>query len=171
MNKSMFAVIRPLCLALFISVYTNSVAQQNSPDYKNNPEWIKMIDNPDANYFEAIKAYETYWMYHEKPENEEETFKENEELMESEKMNSNEMEELQRRKKEKEDEINADSKKVLTEEDRRQLEEKREMTYHCKRFENWIREVKPYVQNDGRILTMEERMEIYKKQVEEQRKQ
>ena len=34
---------------------------------------------------------------------------------------------------------------------------RQEMIWQCKRFEEWQRDVKPFVQNDGRILTPSER--------------
>ena len=173
MNKIIPATGRIISMSVIILflMIGRSNAQTNATNYKNNPEWIKMIDNPNTNYFEAIKAYETYWSFHEKPENEEEEFENNAKLLSSEKMNEKEQKELEERKREKDEQVARDSNRELTDKELLKLEEKREMTYQCKRFENWIREVKPYVHSDGRILSKEERMEIYYKQVEDQRKQ
>jgi hypothetical protein len=57
--------------------------------------------------------------------------------------------------------------KVFTPEEIKAREEYEQMKYHVKRFERWKKDVLPFVQEDGRILTDEERMEIWKKQQEE----
>jgi hypothetical protein len=46
-----------------------------------------------------------------------------------------------------------------------------QLKYQCKRFENWRQEVLPFVQEDGRILTQEERIAIWKQQQEEIKQQ
>jgi hypothetical protein len=161
---SLFAIV------IFFS-FSKVNVQAQSADYKNSPEWIKMIDDPNANYFEAIKAYETYWKYHEKPKNEEEEMEEMAQMNYSEKMTEEEKEKIEKAHREKEEEMKHDQNKTLTEAEMKALAEKQEMTYQCKRFENWIHEVKPFVQEDGRILSQEERMKIYNQQIEEQRKQ
>lgn len=114
--------------------------------------WIQMIDNPNTNYYVAIKAYDTYWQDKEKPEEEEDMI--NEESSSKEASKEKKKEEKEREKK----------LQKMSPEQRRQLDE---LKYQCKRFENWKREVFPFVQEDGRILTMEERLDIWKKQQEE----
>jgi len=156
---------------VILFTFSNAKVRAQSVDYKNNPEWIKMIDDPNANYFEAIKAYETYWKYHEKPKNEEEEMEAMAEMNYSEKMTEAEKEKIEKEHREREKELKKDQKKTLTKAEMKALAEKQEMTYQCKRFENWIHEVKPFVQEDGRIQSQEERMKIYNEQIEEQRKQ
>ena len=50
------------------------------------------------------------------------------------------------------------------------LVEKEKMAYHIKRFKNWKKEVRPYVQENGHILTQEERTAIWMRQQEEMKK-
>lgn len=114
-------------------------------DFRNTPAWISMIDDSTANYFTAIRAYETWWKFHEKPMEEEEGF-----------MNQ-----------EKEKEILRENDRHLTKKEMQEMEIRDRMVYQCKRFENWKREVLPFVQEDGRILTLRERAELWKKQQEE----
>ncbi len=114
--------------------------------------WIQMIDNPNTNYYVAIKAYDTYWQDKEKPEDEED-------MMNEERSSKESSKEKKKEEKEREKKL-----QKMSPEQRRQLDE---LKYQCKRFENWKREVFPYVQEDGRILTMEERLDIWKKQQEE----
>lgn len=168
MNRKTALAIRNLLVTVTILLFIHPqiFAQDNSPDYRNNPVWIKMMEDPNTNFYEAVKAYETFWMYHEKPNDEAEEM-ENAALQSSEKMNDKQKKALEKKNREKERELNKENKKKLSESDLLKLEEKREMTYQCKRFEDWMREVKPFVQNDGRILSAEERMEIYNKQKEE----
>ena len=129
-------------------------AQSDIPDYKNNPVWIKMMDDPYVNYYEAIKAFEMYWQGREKPADEEEEMAEG-------KDNFKEMEREIKKEKKK------DSKIVLTDEELKKKNDEQEMRYQLKRFKQWKREVKPFVQEDGHILSDEERMEIWKKQQQE----
>lgn len=122
-------------------------AQKNvdsMPDYSKVPAWINMIDNPQANYYEAIKAFDTYFKFHKKPKDEDDS---------------------QIKEKDKEDnDADEEYLKSLTQEE---LNQYALLKYQVKRFENWIREMKPFVQEDGRILTDAERAAIWTKQQEE----
>jgi hypothetical protein len=171
MHKSTISHWRLLLATVIFMGITFQKSLAQTTDYKNNPEWIKMIDNPNANYYEAIKAYETYWNYHEKPKGEEEEMEMNAGNSPTEKMTDKEKKEREEFLLEKERQREKDANHTFTEKEMKALAEKQEMTYQCKRFENWILEVKPFVQNDGRILSQEERLKIYNDQIEEQRKQ
>ena len=107
---------------------------KNSP--VNPPDWVRAIDDPNANYFKAIKAYEDFWKTHEKPADEEE-------LM------SKSLEQTQTHVK------------SLSKREMKQQREQDYYRYECKRFENWVRENKPYVQEDGRILSTDERLKLW----------
>ena len=111
-----------------------------------------MIDNPNTNYYEAIKAFDTYFQYHRKP-------------MDEDAQKSDAKDE-----KEGENTMEADLEYLKTL-SQQELHEYAQLKYQVKRFENWIREMKPFVQDDGRILTDAERMEIWKKQQDELKKQ
>ena len=149
-----FGTLLFLLICVNISFAQKEKEKPADPDYKNNPVWISMIDNPSTNYYEAIKAYDTYWQYHEKPmgEEEEEGF-----VNESRK----EKEEAEEREKERERrKLNKGEPDKLTPEDIQRMEFRDRMTYQCKRFENWKKEVLPFVQEDGRILTLEQRRSL-----------
>ena len=147
---------------LFTVSFLNSSAQvsdeKNSKDYSNSLLWIKMMDDPKTNYYEALKVYEEYWKHHVKPAGEEEEMKEGEKSA------------GERKRESKRDEKNG-AKIILTTEELKIKNEEETMKYQVKRFEQWMREVKPFVQEDGRILTDRERMEIWNKQQEEIRNQ
>lgn len=42
-----------------------------------------------------------------------------------------------------------------------------EMIYQCKRFEEWQRDVFAWVQEDGNILTIEQRQKMYEQKLRE----
>jgi hypothetical protein len=124
-----------LCTCLFVKA-------QPATSNTNTDEavWIKMIDDPNVNYYVAVKAYEDYWKTHEKPADPEDRLGDNN-LAEK----------------------NETSNTPVTKEEK--IYEAR-MIYQMKRFEAWMREEKPFVQEDGRILSQDERIAIWKKQHE-----
>lgn len=125
-----------------------------SGNYSIFPHWIKMMDDPNTNYYEAMKAFDEYFTAHEMPVMEEE-----------EKMGQdNDVREMQREVDKKKI---TDKSIVLTEEELKKKNEGEVLKYHIKRFKRWRRDVKPFVQEDGRILTDEERQQIWMKQQEE----
>lgn len=132
-----------LCLLLLISCISVH-AQQTKPSY-TLPDWVAMIDHPSTNYFEAIRSFEAYWAGKEKP---------------------GEEEEAETAKDEQEREKEANHRSSLSTEER---EYELLLAYHYKRFKNWIQEMKPFVQDDGRILSMDERMNIWYRQQAELR--
>lgn len=130
-------MLKHFLLILFCTISFTALQAQNN--YKKNPVWIDMMDNENTNYFEVIKAYELYWTTHEKPENEE-----------GEMMNQEEG------KKEVKEHADKLSKRELKE-----LEEYRWLRYQVKRFEHWKEEMLPYVQDDGSILTSDQRIKLW----------
>lgn len=107
-----------------------------APDYSKKPYWIDMIKDPNVNYFEAVKAYDTFWKGKEKPAEEDQLIGQEKE---------------------------AKSKKKKREE-MEEKELYRKYALECKKFEHWKRTVKPYVQADGHILTQEEQLKIWEEQ-------
>ncbi len=118
--------------------------QAQDRDYANYPHWIAMIDQPETNYYEALKAYNLYWQNKIKPlDEEEELFQE---------MNQKEKDQYEVLKRQ------------LAEMTPAQRQEFDRLKYQVKRFKQWRRSVMPYVQEDGRILSYEERMKIWEAQ-------
>ncbi|MBL0102873.1 MAG: hypothetical protein IPP51_03415 [Bacteroidetes bacterium] len=113
-----------------------------------------MMNDPNVNYYEAVEAFNTYFKSHELPGEEEE-----EELMGS----------TPEARAEFEKEMKRENKKIRTDKQRAELVEREQMTYQVKRFRNWMHEVLPFVQENGHILTMEERAEIWRKQQAEKK--
>ncbi len=108
------------------------------------PLWVTMMDDPNVNYFEAVKNFNNYWKNREKPVEEGELF---------ESVGDKEKEESIKRKKGR-----------LKAEDPAQ-----KYAFAYKRFLWWMREMEPFVQPDGRIKGMNERINEWRTQ-QQQRK-
>jgi hypothetical protein len=130
-------------LFLIITCWTLSTTAQQK-DYSAYPYWVDMIDNPSTNYFEAIKAFDEYWKHHIKPMDEEEVMFE--EMNETEKLHYA---------------VLVKHLETMTPAERREFDR---LKYHYKRFKQWKLAVFTYVQEDGRILSDEERLRIWQDQ-------
>ncbi|MDB5274030.1 MAG: hypothetical protein JWO58_2397 [Chitinophagaceae bacterium] len=132
-----------LLLGLFLlscsTAWSQSSDKSKKQNYSKNPAWIQMMDDPNANYFEAKKAFDQYWANREKPEIEGEGGVE----------------------KEKEEKRSFVSK--LFKSDAKEAAEKHEYAIEYKRFIRWKMEVEPFVQPDGSILTLEQQRIIWEK--------
>lgn len=98
------------------------------------------MDDPNANFFEVEKAYELYWERHEKPEGEHEEIGEH-----------------------------AEREKIPSKRRQRKISAENDLRLAVKRYEVWNDQTRPYVQPDGRILSTEERLEIWKQQQQSNR--
>ena len=155
---SLLAFIQVISCFFLSLFFTQSLFAQTSDHTNDLPNWVAMIDDPNVNYYNALKTYDEYWKTHIKPNNEEEEM-------------AAEKEGFREHEREVKKEIKKDSNRVFTEEEIKQMNESNLMKYHVKRFEQWKREVKPFVQEDGRVLSDKERMEIWEKQQGEIRNQ
>ena len=133
-----------LLLGLFLLSCSNIAWSQNKDtdkskkqNYSKNPAWIQMMDDPNANYFEAKKAFDQYWENRGKPEIEGEG------------------------SVEKEEKRSFLSK--LLKSDQKEEQERHEYAIEYKRFIRWKMEVEPFVQPDGSILTLEQQRQIWEK--------
>jgi hypothetical protein len=130
---------------LLFGMSTQLFGQSNPNDADKLPEWVAMIDNPETNYFEAIQAFNAYWKDKLRPKSEAELAKQ---------LNA-----VQHRREflEQPDSSISDAAR-----ERYNL-----LKYHYKRFKNWEQEIKPFVQEDGRILTMQQRIDMWHTQQSE----
>lgn len=138
-----------LLIGLF-ACFMQTQAQQFSPSL---PDWVAMIDNPTTNYFEAIKSFEAYWKDKIRPIDEAEPKEEKEQ----------ESKEEEREHKQLKKQL-----KKMTAAERQQYDQ---IQYHYKRFVTWAEEVRAYVQEDGRILSQQERIDIWNQQQAESKQQ
>ena len=92
-----------------------------------------MMNDPNTNYHEAVKAFNEFWKNRERPREEKEVFSN----MET--------------KKEKKVKSPTDPDAI-------------KYSFEYKKFLNWQREVAPYVQPDGHILSKEERLLLWEQE-------
>ncbi len=150
MKQTIYLVTLSLLICVSVKVkaqYTTSTESSTS-----KPVWIQMMEDENVNYYEAVAAYESYFKTHPMPGEEVE-----EELMGADKESQ----------KEYEREMKRENKKIKTDEQRKELVEREQLSYQVKRFRNWMQEVKPFVQENGHILTSSEQYTIWQKQQEE----
>ena len=129
----------------FLLVLSSKGFSQNKTkpvNYSKSPYWIEMIKDPNANYFETVKAYEEFWAKRKEPKEEEEIIGQNKTANEKQNI-------LQRWLKSKEE---------------REEEEIRKYALDVKKYQHWKMVVKPYVQEDGRILNSDEKLKIWQQQ-------
>jgi photosystem II stability/assembly factor-like uncharacterized protein len=53
--------MRHFYLFIFLIIIDYSVAQNRNPSEKNDKVWFEMLEDPEANFFETQKVFETYW--------------------------------------------------------------------------------------------------------------
>lgn len=131
--------MKKLILFSVILCFVNTVFAQNNSGKENaefarNPVWIAMLEDTSANYFVVEEAFKTYFKHHELPEGENEVIGEHE---------------LRRK---------------LSKRKQRKIWKENALRMDVKRYEIWHRQMEPYVQPDGRILTPTERLAIWKSQ-------
>jgi hypothetical protein len=132
-----------------IATYGQDSKVKRIPDYKTEPVWITMMEDPNVDYNEAVKAFNIYWLDKIEPEEEDELITEG-------KFTKFELD---------------SAREVRSTWTQIQLNDYMEMKYQFKRFKNWKRVNWPYVQSDGRILSEQERIEIYQQQQKERKKE
>lgn len=128
-----------LLLFAFLATMGNAIAQNKTSfsdkEYMQKPLWIAMMDDQNANFFEVEKAFDLYWSKHEKPEGEHEEIGER-----------------------------AEREKIPSKRRQRKISAENELRFAVKKYEVWNDQTRPYVQPDGRILSIDERLQIFKQQ-------
>ena len=118
--------------------------------YRKNPLWISMMKDSTANYYDVLLAYDQYWKKRPEPDVEEE------------------FERKQNKKEGIEEEEEEENKRTLVgrvfHSEEKEAAESAKYIIEYKRFKSWKKDVLPYVQPDGSILTPGQRLEIYKNQ-------
>ncbi|MFL5764039.1 MAG: hypothetical protein ACJ77K_08870 [Bacteroidia bacterium] len=127
-----------LILAFFSGLHSFSQNKTQTPDYSKHPYWIDMMNDPHVNYFEAIKAYDEFWKDRKKPDQEDDIIGQKK--------------------------TGAGKHHLFKTREEREEAEVRKYALDVKKFEHWKIKVKPYVQEDGRILNADEQLELWKTQ-------
>ena len=132
-----------LTIVILLAFFPDIKAQTlSTADYSKHPYWIEMMDDTLANYFEAVKAYETFWKNRIEPKEERDVIG----------MRGAD----EKEKKEKQSWL---SKLFKGDKEK----EGQQYAFECKRFERWKIQSEPWVQPDGRILYPHERLKLYEK--------
>lgn len=128
-------------LTMWAGLLTAQEFEMPKPDnyYRRNPAWITMMEDSNANYFVAVRAFELYWENHQRPMEKDELLKEE-------------------YKEERE------QKHFARNLFRKQQPGARELAEAYKRFEFWRMNAQPYVQPDGTILTKDEQLRIWQQE-------
>lgn len=131
----MKAVVIAFSLLISIVAFSNNPNKHVDKSYQKFPQWIVMMDDPSCNYFEAVKAFDLFWKNRKKP------------LEEKEVLGSI-----------AEESISDD--KALTRRLKKLPAESRNLTFQYKKFLYWAEMIKPYVQENGSILSEAEIQKI-----------
>lgn len=130
-----------MCALLLLGInLAKAQTKHKDSEYRNHPYWIEMMKDPEANYFEVVKAYELFWKGKPQPLEEQDVLGTSEEAEDK----HISRRELRERKK------------------ARDLQ--RLYGLECKKFAHWKMQVQPYVQEDGHILTSEEQLKLWEEQ-------
>jgi hypothetical protein len=143
-------------LLLLLCRFSDLSAQEKTVKYdparfSQEPVWVEMMNDPAANFYETLQAFRSFWEGYEMPGEPEE------------------MEALGRFKRDigmKENKPKTENntpKPVLS----KRIINGKDFAFEVKQFKGWLREVEPWVQPDGRILTQEERQALIAKQQQE----
>lgn len=127
---------------IFGNLTIRAQAPKKNLNYSKHPYWIEMMKDPNANYFETINAYNLFWEKRKLP-------KEEDEVIGQSKTAEAKKTFLQRWFKSKEE---------------REEEEIKKYALDVKKFKHWQIVTEPYVQEDGRILTADERLKLWQEQ-------
>lgn len=122
-----------MMLLLLASVKGVAQTTYDAKEYARKPVWIEMIKDTAVNFFEAEKAFNTYFKHHEKPEGEAEDIGEH-----------------------------AKREKYPSKREQREMQRENHMRMDVKRYEHWRDMMRPYVQGDGTIPGPARRLEIHK---------
>lgn len=131
---------------LLLCVFANHVTMAQDKTVPAKPSWIIMMDDPNVNYFEAVRNFNNYWKTLEKPVEEGEMF---------ESVGDKEKEESIKRRKARQ----------------RANEPAQLYAFDYKRFIWWMKEMEPFVQPDGSIKGMNERIDEWRIQQKQKKLQ
>lgn len=148
------------CLG-FTNLAQDTVKKYHPRQFRKKPIWIEMMNDPNANYYQTIEAFREFWKDRVLPEepfenHELDTFErevglETDEESTEERIREHERKEKKRKRKGKPDETLLYASDVRA-------------------FKAWIIAVKPWVREDGSIISQEEQQRIIDAQKEELKK-
>lgn len=138
--KTIFIAICMVCSCL--ALHAQQKTNMQKLNYQKHPYWIQMIADTSVNYFEAVKAFHEFWKDRKIPV-------ENDVIVNG--------------KPPKEEKWTA-FRKLLHHKEYNDEKTAKQYSFEYKRFKHWQIMVQPFVQPDGRILSADEQLEIWKHQ-------
>lgn len=143
-------VIIFIFLLMGFAAFPQAKSHFTKKEMKKKPLWIEMQNDEHVNYFEALKAFELYFTDHKFPVMEEEEMAHNEKLKER----ILKSEAKYKRKKRKEI--------IEPNESEKEKHEETKLAFEVKRFEHWEMQTRPFVKEDGSIMSADEQMKVWK---------
>lgn len=151
--------IKTIFLLLALCTFAKHLQAQSDSKYRKTALWIAMMEDPNINYYEAIKAFNMYFERHKMPRIEEEEMGKEGYAYPS--LKSREEEE---RERQEEKEIEAANAGSLFLKKNYEGMPPSEMAMQVRKFKQWRQTEQSWVQEDGHILSQTERQAIIDKQ-------
>lgn len=155
MKKLKLTPFLTLSLLLVSCIALAQKTPSSQKDYKNNPEWIKMMNDPNANYFETVKAFRTFFEDRFLPEEPWDRAQEGGDPFEKEVG------------LEVYDGSGKKSQKELDREAKTQDPNAPNYSEEVRAFKSWFYSIQPWVKSDGSIMSQAEQQAIIQKQQDE----
>lgn len=152
----MFKKIQFSAIFLVMWLFSYHLSAQDFSDkqlkqWASEPVWITMMDDPNANYFETVAAFETFWKYHELP-------------VEEDQILGAPREEIGKVESPCEKRKRIRKEKRMAKEEKEEAVIRHQYAFAVKKYRHWKILVEPYVQPDGKILSKEEQLLLHQQQ-------
>ena len=141
-NRIHFIAIISFLTLIIISPEIIAQSTAKKLNYSKHPYWIEMMNDPKANYFETLKAFEQFWQNKKLPLEEDDVIGQTK----------------------KEPTKNNFLSKWFKSKEEREEEEIKKYSFEIKKFKHWKLKVTPFVQEDGTILDADERLKLWQNQ-------
>jgi hypothetical protein len=142
--KNTLNIIAFISMLTLLIISSDLISQTTSKriNYSKHPYWIEMMNDPKANYFETLKAFEQFWQNKKLPLEEDDIIGQTK----------------------KEPTKNNFLSKWFKSKEEREEEEIKKYSFDIKKFKHWKLKVTPFVQEDGTILDADERLKLWQNQ-------
>lgn len=139
--KNTLNIIAFISMLTLLMISSDLISQTTSKriNYSKHPYWIEMMNDPKANYFETVKAYEQFWQNKKIPLEEDDIIGQTK----------------------KEPTKNNFLSKWFKSKEEREEEEIKKYSFEIKKFKHWKLKVTPFVEEDGTILDADERLKLW----------
>lgn len=160
-DKKILKMTRNLLLVFLITILgiIDACAQVKSDKKQETPKWVVMMNDPHSNYFETLKEFKKFWLGKALPE---------------EPFEDKEMDVFEREVgligNEEDHELREKLEKEAREQRKKGHSSARDYAEEVRAFKGWMQHIKPWVQEDGTIIGLEEQQKIIDQQRAELKK-